>query len=618
MVLKKRDSLVIFALFSLLILILGAIFLNDIYSDYTKNRSKELEGDSYLLSEWVNDYFISSEYILRNIIHQVPLEHTVYPPPDYEIYLDTIKHIKEIVSALPHAVFYGIIDKNGILSHSSSVDGFDFSNRDFFQAMKYASERKSIITNAFKSPEGYYYVLHALKYRGASPDFCAMAVIGVDLEFFDVWMDKLGDNDGRIISIVDENGLLLADNSSGTSGTGTDTGKQYNDLDIRAFSSTHINYKLFQSGEYGTDKNKLFAVRKIVDLPFFIVIEQQNNIMQTLAFPSFMVLLSLFVSIFLGFSVLKDHLYQLSVNKELTQTTTELKTIFDNSMVGIIYIDAARNIVTANKRFAEMSGCDTVENTEGRNIKEFHLSDESYAHFTELYRTDFIEKGMAHLDYEFRRLDGTHIWVSLFGKAIDDNIPPDPKKGIIWIVDDITSRYEAKQKLVEMATKDYLTNLCNRRHFIELGNREFALFNRNKNILSLLMIDLDHFKSVNDNFGHDAGDKALVHFSEILKSSLRAGDIAGRIGGEEFAVLLPEADAEKAKLAAERIREKCENKSILIGPISIQLTVSIGIAEAVPGSDLFSSLQLADEALYNAKDTGRNKVVIYSADKKNE
>lgn len=171
---------------------------------------------------------------------------------------------------------------------------------------------------------------------------------------------------------------------------------------------------------------------------------------------------------------------------------------------------------------------------------------------------------------------------------------------------------------MEMATRDPLTDLFNRRHFIELGNREFALFDRNKGNISILMIDLDHFKSINDKYGHGTGDKALIHFTGILTSSLRGGDIPSRIGGEEFAVILPNTDSQKAVIVAERIREKCELSSISAGRFTIKFTISIGIAEAAPGLTLFAVLQLADKALYDAKNSGRNKVCMYSADKKTE
>ena len=160
------------------------------------------------------------------------------------------------------------------------------------------------------------------------------------------------------------------------------------------------------------------------------------------------------------------------------------------------------------------------------------------------------------------------------------------------------------------ASTDTRTGLWNSRTFDKA--LEDALVARTADEpLAVLMLDLDHFKDFNDRHGHPAGDEALRTFGAILRSCMRDGDIAARYGGEEFVVLVPRAGADAALEVAERIRARTESAIIALGPgITDRMTVSIGIAVAPSqGLDRIGLLQVADEALYRAKDLGRNRVV---------
>ncbi len=166
------------------------------------------------------------------------------------------------------------------------------------------------------------------------------------------------------------------------------------------------------------------------------------------------------------------------------------------------------------------------------------------------------------------------------------------------------------EKVEQMAIIDNLTGLYNRHHFFELGDREFERFKRYKHPFSILLIDLDHFKLVNDNYGHAAGDQVLSNLAQIFSRTLRKMDIPGRIGGEEFIVLLPETEIECAKKVAERLRISIESEICMVGLASICVTASIGLATI---SEKYESLQAivsdADAAMYRAKANGRNMVV---------
>ena len=171
----------------------------------------------------------------------------------------------------------------------------------------------------------------------------------------------------------------------------------------------------------------------------------------------------------------------------------------------------------------------------------------------------------------------------------------------------VEARYH--EEVYQLATHDALTDLCNRRHFLELLDKEIARAERHGRPLALAILDVDHFKRVNDEHGHIAGDGVLKHIAEVLRSHVRGEDVAARIGGEEFAVLLPEESPEAARVFAERLRAAIAAASFAPGGVPRKMTISIGLADLAPSRATRSTLmRAADEALYAAKDAGRDRV----------
>lgn len=165
-----------------------------------------------------------------------------------------------------------------------------------------------------------------------------------------------------------------------------------------------------------------------------------------------------------------------------------------------------------------------------------------------------------------------------------------------------------------MATIDWLTSLYNRRHFFRLGDEEIARARRYEHSISVIMIDIDHFKLINDTYGHTVGDEVLCAIAKRILSGLRQSDIAGRYGGEEFAIVLPETDMVSAcNIVAERLRDMIASRPIesAEGPLSV--TISVGVAGVdVKHDNLLDALTRADTGLYAAKRSGRNCVVLWS------
>ena len=167
----------------------------------------------------------------------------------------------------------------------------------------------------------------------------------------------------------------------------------------------------------------------------------------------------------------------------------------------------------------------------------------------------------------------------------------------------------ANEKLTELASTDGLTGVLNHRAFMDRAKSAFELARRYQRPISMLMIDVDHFKRVNDTFGHQAGDLVLVRLCEQINKSLRGPDMVGRVGGEEFAVILPETGVEQTVQITERLLKSIRDEVLEVKPeTAVNVTVSIGVATVPPlAPDLDAVMMAADRALYQAKSMGRDR-----------
>lgn len=203
--------------------------------------------------------------------------------------------------------------------------------------------------------------------------------------------------------------------------------------------------------------------------------------------------------------------------------------------------------------------------------------------------------------------DGKEKW----GRCLSKPAPVNENEIIFnGLIIDISTQKKMEEDLRILATTDALTGANNRRNFLHMAETEVARASRYETALSILMVDLDHFKRVNDTYGHAGGDEVLRQFVEIAKSHLRGTDILGRIGGEEFAILLPETASSGAFILAERIRHDLEHAQMIWGTQTLHVTASLGVADLNKNdATILDLMARADRALYSAKNSGRNCVM---------
>lgn len=283
----------------------------------------------------------------------------------------------------------------------------------------------------------------------------------------------------------------------------------------------------------------------------------------------------------------------------------EFSEVIVNSLPGIFYmLDEEGGIVKVNPQFLETTGYSPKEIMAMNALEFFEGSDkvliserisEVFANGESWAEADLIVKGGRKIPHFFT-------WHRTF---------IDGQTYLVGLGTDISERKMLEQELVHQARTDMLTGLPNRRRFLELAEQELARATRYDGQLSVLMIDLDNFKSINDVHGHQSGDRVLAKFAEICRKTMRSIDIAGRLGGEEFAILLPETDLQHAVEAAERLRQRiADTEMAMENGKNFGFTASFGAASLSPDNDNIDRLLgAADRALYEAKRTGRNRVV---------
>ncbi len=300
------------------------------------------------------------------------------------------------------------------------------------------------------------------------------------------------------------------------------------------------------------------------------------------------------------------------MERQLKKTLDELTAIIENGRVGIMFLKGSRILHKGNQRLADILGYETPESMVGLSMQELHLSRECFEDFGKRYFNRLVHGEQSQVEYQLKKKDGSPVWCTLSGKAIDPSTPPDLSKGVIWMMDDITVKRQYRDELQKIATTDYLTGLCNRRQFMRLAAIELGRQRRySKGGLSLIMLDIDYFKQVNDTHGHDMGDLVLKHFAQTGEKCIREVDIFARIGGEEFAILLPDTDSIGALVTAQRFRQAIETSYILQDKEKISITASLGVTQWDTGiKDIGEMLKQADQALFSAKQNGRNRVEV--------
>jgi diguanylate cyclase (GGDEF)-like protein/PAS domain S-box-containing protein len=289
--------------------------------------------------------------------------------------------------------------------------------------------------------------------------------------------------------------------------------------------------------------------------------------------------------------------------RDLRESESNLRALVDFSPASMVLTRIADSkVLLANRRASAMFEV-PLEEIHGRNAPGHWVNlEERKRYLEQVFRTGRVD------DFEAEMLTATGktFWASLSGQRLRY----DGQDALLAAIVDITAHRQKQQNLQEQAMHDPLTGVFNRRYVEDVLRSEIERAQRHERPLAVAMLDADHFKSINDTYGHPTGDEVLRAISDRCKRALRSNDIFGRYGGEEFVIVFPETQLEDARSVAERLRVAVAGAPIRAGDNALDVTVSIGLAAFAQGEDIEKLFQRADAALYTAKQDGRNLVRI--------
>ena len=271
--------------------------------------------------------------------------------------------------------------------------------------------------------------------------------------------------------------------------------------------------------------------------------------------------------------------------------------LIENMSQGVIVLDRQKRVVDINPAAQKLIGV-SAQSCIGQPV-------------------GFLFQKWPDVIKKFRGINQTHAEVVLDSTHFDVHISPlldhrNQNVGRLIVWHDITDLKQIQTKFEKLAVTDMLTQIFNRRHLLDLAEMELKRAARTKSPLSLALIDIDHFKNINDKFGHPAGDQALITFAKICCENIREMDLFARFGGEEFALLMPETNCEQAYQVCERLCRIIAQSIIELDKHSASITISLGLTEMESEQDTLELiLRRADQALYDAKQSGRNRVISW-------
>ncbi|HEY0666115.1 MAG TPA: diguanylate cyclase [Gallionella sp.] len=604
-------------LFLTLVLLGGAIAV-DLYFSHAGTASGEkdrLTTQARVLAENMENRLLSSSLVLEGVRDELPAWRK-------SSFRAAAPHLRALVNAMPGIRFIGVVNKEGILQASNLTEfvGRNFAHRDYFQAAKsHPSADTLYVTPPFESVAGAYVLNVSRMITGPRGEFAGVITASLDPKYFntlmasvlyapDMW-DAIAHGDGTLFLMVPGremlHGMNLAQPGSFFS-RHRDSGKA-----VTVYTGT----------VYSTGEKRMMAQRTVrpdalrMDQPLVVAVSRDLDAVFQGWRRAALIQAGL-LAMFALFSVLGLYAYQ-HRQRRLEQQVADARVLAERFSLALDHIptyiymkDRQRRYVYANRATLDLFGC-TADELRGSDDTRF-FPPETVAQIHEI-DTRVLERGEDSAEKVVSPGEGDRRRVYW---EIKTPIYQGDDKTRIWglcgISTDITERELLKEKLEQQAQQDYLTGLSNRRHFLEQGEVELSRTQRYGSTLSLFMIDIDHFKDINDSHGHKAGDIVLQRLSEVMRETLRTVDIIGRIGGEEFAILLPETDRQEAAEVADRLREcVAATEVVLEAGMPLHFTISVGVTTLTEKDvNLDIMLNQADQALYRAKEGGRNRVCL--------
>lgn len=609
------------SMLGLFLLLLAGFVATNLYLEHSAQEKREQERlltQVRVIAENMETRLTSANLALENLRDEYAAKQRYAGSPELT------RHLQLMVRTMPGIRTLNILDAQGrlVVSNRTDLVGTDLSYREYFKlAQAHPDAATLYVSPPFETLLGVYAINVSRVITGPKGEFRGLVTATLNPDYFrrlmdsvlyapDMW-DALAHGDGTLFLMQPEREQLRGMNLAQPGSFFAQ--HRASGRDISIMSGT----------VYSTGEQRLMAQRTVnpaelkMDVPLVVAVSRDLDAVYQPWWRHVAFQLSLWVVV-AAVSLLGMAAYQRR-HRKLERQAAEARALADRLSFALdriptyIYMkDRERRYIYANKPTLELFGC-TAEELAGSPDARF-FPPEAVARLHEI-DSRVLEQGEDTAEEvvvdtpEGKR----HVYWEIKSPIYED---ADKKRiwGLCGISTDITERKELEGRLAQQAHLDYLTGLNNRRYFMELGETELARAQRHGRALSLFMLDIDHFKQFNDTYGHKAGDQVLQKLTEVMRATLRTVDILGRIGGEEFAVLLPETALAEATEVAERLRLEVERAAVVFeAGLPQHFTVSIGVTtKRDKETNLDILLSEADRALYQAKAAGRNRVVAAS------
>jgi diguanylate cyclase (GGDEF)-like protein/PAS domain S-box-containing protein len=513
-----------------------------------------------------------------------------------------------------------ILDENGAgLASSEKLDlaGYNYSDRDYFRQHKQSAVRDALIGRPVKShSNGEWIITVSRRFNYPDGSFAGIALATIGSEYFSQFYRNFDIGKNGAIVLLSAGGIVLARNPENGTYVGRDLSNSPLFRDSGSRSTSGVYY--FKSPLDGLQRLSFYKRSDRLPLVVLATAEQAEVLAPwrkaTSMRMSLVLAMTSLIAIIGFFLVRQLHLRQRLVSA-LVSKEADFRLLAEESSDMVTRIGLDEQLLYVSPSSARVVGWrpDQLTGTPalaGVNAKDLPEVNDIVA---ALKRGEMAE---ARTVYRSRHREAREIWIESTMR-VTRNSDTGEIDGVVAISRDVTQQKTASEKLAALAILDGLTGLANRRRFDERLQEEWARACRDDTPLSLLMIDADHFKKFNDQYGHQAGDGCLQAIAKVLATEARRpADLAARYGGEEFVLLLPNTAAAGCELVGEKIRQELRQLCIphALNIPSQKVTVSLGAATIRPNAEgptgSSSLVEAADRALYAAKESGRDRLIM--------
>ncbi|GLR89284.1 sensor domain-containing diguanylate cyclase [Bradyrhizobium iriomotense] len=566
------------------------------------------------LIQHADDTFELADTILVGLVHRLELDGM---GPDtiakLQTYLPTRKSSDRI-----RGIF--VYDETGRwLATTEQVDISKFNNgdREYFQRHRTSPDRGTLIGRPVRSRSGGQWIITASR-RINNPDgsFAGVALLTIDVAYFVGFYERFDVGPNGSASLLNNDGIMLArsrDESSAYVGRDLSNAPLFKEWKSRPTAAVYY----FKSPLDGV--LRLSYYKRSSQYPLMVLASKsQDDVLApwqraAAVRMSYVAGLVLLIAV-IGFYLVRQLLQRQRMAQALVANEAHFRLLAEQSSDMVTRIGLDNRLLYVSPSCARVVGWSPDELLGNSAVAGIHPEDLERIEQT-IAALKNGEAEEARFVFRQRHREKGEIWAesALHVTRASDTGEID---GVVAIMRDVTEQKDLQDKLASLATTDGLTGLANRRAFDERLAEEWARARRDGTQLSLLLIDVDHFKKFNDHYGHLAGDGCLRALGKILAShARRTADLAARYGGEEFALLLPNTGADGCAQIGEEIRDGLRDLAMLHAqnPPSRLVTVSVGAATSLPSqtaTDCNALVAAADRALYAAKDSGRDRLVM--------